>query len=197
MVPTEYCIFQNYDLQSPIKGRAVIVKNVIYDDETNMQKRGNAEWDAYRLHDVLKKLRFDVKMYVNQTYEVNVTGCNIFSYSIYVCRDVFFFEKRCTMHASAQCGDCNWHGPFSICSSTDKQRICINTQLESSKKQLKLDACVPKSNSFEQYAITCDVIAYHFVHFFSIWVIHKCIHTFNKKNMADIICYHKKRGVKK
>ena len=50
----------------------MIVKNVIYDDETNMQKRGNAEWDAYRLHDVLKKLRFDVKMYVNQTYEVSV-----------------------------------------------------------------------------------------------------------------------------
>ena len=66
-------IFQNYDLQSPIKGRAVIVKNVIYDDETNMQKRNNAEWDAYRLHDVLKKLRFDVKMYVNQTYEVSVS----------------------------------------------------------------------------------------------------------------------------
>ena len=63
---------------------------------------------------------------------------------------------------------------FRIGSSTDKQRICVNTQLKSSKKQLKLNACVPKSNSFERYAITCDVIAYHLVHFFSIWVIHKC-----------------------
>ena len=42
------------------------------------------------------------------------------------------------------------------------------------QKQLKLNACVPKSNSFEQYEITCDVIAYHLVHFFSVWVIHKC-----------------------
>ena len=60
----------------------------------------------------------------------------------------------------------NWIG---LSSSTDKQSICVNTQLKSSKKQLKLDACIPKSNSFEQYAITCDVIAYHLVHFFSIW----------------------------
>ena len=57
-------------------------------------------------------------------------------------------------------------------SSKDKQRICVNTQLKSPKKQLKLNA--PKSNSFERYAITCDVIVYHLAHFFSIWVIHKC-----------------------
>ena len=59
-------------------------------------------------------------------------------------------------------------------SSTDKQRLCVNTQLKSSEKQLKLIACVPKSNSFERYAITCVAIAYYLVHFFSIWVIHKC-----------------------
>ena len=56
-------------------------------------------------------------------------------------------------------------------SSLDKQRICVNTQLKSSKKQLKLNVCVPKSNSVDRYAITCDVIAYHLVHFVSICVI--------------------------
>ena len=61
------------------------------------------------------------------------------------------------------------------CSSTlDKQRICVNTQLKSSKKQLKRIVYVPKSNSNDRYAITCDVIAYHLVHFISIWVINKC-----------------------
>ena len=34
--------------------------------------------------------------------------------------------------------------------------------------------CVPKSNSNDQYAITCDVIAYHLVHFVSIRLIYKC-----------------------
>ena len=34
--------------------------------------------------------------------------------------------------------------------------------------------CVPKSNSNDRYAITCDVIAYNLVHFVSIWVINKC-----------------------
>ena len=34
--------------------------------------------------------------------------------------------------------------------------------------------CVPKSNSNDRYAITCDVIAYHLVHFVSIWLINKC-----------------------
>ena len=34
--------------------------------------------------------------------------------------------------------------------------------------------CIPKSNSNDQYAITCDVIAYHLVHFVSVWVINKC-----------------------
>ena len=61
-----------------------------------------------------------------------------------------------------------------ICSSLDKQRICVNTQLKSSKKQLKLNVWVPKSNSVYQYAITCDVIAYRLVHFVSICVIYKC-----------------------
>ena len=34
--------------------------------------------------------------------------------------------------------------------------------------------CIPKSNSIDRYAITCGVIAYHLVHFVSIWVINKC-----------------------
>ena len=59
-------------------------------------------------------------------------------------------------------------------STLDKQRICVNTQLKSSKKQLKRNVCVPKSNSNDRYAITCNVIAYHLVHFVSIWVINKC-----------------------
>ena len=59
-------------------------------------------------------------------------------------------------------------------STLDKQRICVNTQLKSSKKQLKLNVCVPKSNSNDWYAITCDVIAYRLVHLVSIWVINKC-----------------------
>ena len=59
-------------------------------------------------------------------------------------------------------------------STLDKQRICANTQLKSSKKQLKLNVCVPKSNSNDRYAITCDVIAYHLVHFVSIRLINKC-----------------------
>ena len=59
-------------------------------------------------------------------------------------------------------------------STLDKQRICVYTQLKSSKKQLKLNVCVPKSNSNDRYAITCDVIAYHLVHFVSIRLINKC-----------------------
>ena len=57
-------------------------------------------------------------------------------------------------------------------STLDKQRICVNTQLKSSKKQLNV--WVPKSNSNDQYAITCDVIGYHSVHFVSIRLINKC-----------------------
>ena len=34
--------------------------------------------------------------------------------------------------------------------------------------------CVPKSNSNDRYAITCDVIAYHLAHFVSIRLINKC-----------------------
>ena len=59
-------------------------------------------------------------------------------------------------------------------STLDKQRICVNTQLKSSKKQLKWNLCVPKSNSNDRYAITCNVIAYHLVHFVSIRLINKC-----------------------
>ena len=59
-------------------------------------------------------------------------------------------------------------------STLDKQRICVNTQLKSSKKQLKWNVCVPKSNSNDRYAITCDVIAYHLVHCVSIRLINKC-----------------------
>ena len=59
-------------------------------------------------------------------------------------------------------------------STLDKQLICVNTQLKSWKKQLKWNVFVPKSNSNDQYAIPCDVIAYHLVHFVSIWVINKC-----------------------
>ena len=61
-----------------------------------------------------------------------------------------------------------------IISTLDKQRICVNTQLKLSKKQLKWNVCVPKSNSNDRYAITCDVIAYHLVHFVSIRLINKC-----------------------
>ena len=34
--------------------------------------------------------------------------------------------------------------------------------------------CIPKSNSNDRYAITCNVIAYHLVHFVSIRLINKC-----------------------
>ena len=59
-------------------------------------------------------------------------------------------------------------------SSLDKQCICVNRQLKSSKKQFKLNVYVPKSNSAIRYAITCNVIAYYLVHFLSVWVINKC-----------------------
>ena len=69
------------------------------------------------------------------------------------------------------------HHLIQICHKTstlDKQCICVNTQLKSSKKQLKWNVCVLKSNSNHWYAITCDVIAYHLVHFVSIRLINKC-----------------------
>ena len=63
----------------------------------------------------------------------------------------------------------------SWCLSTlDKQCICVNTQLKSSKKQLKWNMCMPISNSNDGYAITCEFIAYHLVHFVSIRLIKKC-----------------------
>ena len=34
--------------------------------------------------------------------------------------------------------------------------------------------CIPISNSNDRYAITCNAVAYHLVHFVSIWVINKC-----------------------
>ena len=83
----------------------------------------------------------------------------------------YFSTKTCVV--DTQNNLLNEH-PKQIFSSLDKQHICINLQLKSSKKQLNLNVCVPKSNSIEQYAITCDVIAYHLVHFVSIWVINKC-----------------------
>ena len=42
------------------------------------------------------------------------------------------------------------------------------------KKQLKSNVCIPKSNSNDWYAMPFKVIAYHLVHFNSIWVINKC-----------------------
>ena len=64
-------------------------------------------------------------------------------------------------------------GQNHLSSTLDKQSICVNTQLKSSKKQLKWNVCLPKCNSNYRYAITCDVIAYHLVHFVYIWVINK------------------------
>lgn len=58
---------QVYDLQSSVKGRAVIVKNITYEDHTDLKQRSNADGDAYRLQDALKRLRFTVKQYVNQS----------------------------------------------------------------------------------------------------------------------------------
>lgn len=58
-----------YDMSSPVKGRAVIVKNINYEEETHLIKRTSADWDTFRLADVLKRLRFDVKQHVNQTAE--------------------------------------------------------------------------------------------------------------------------------
>ena len=56
-------------------------------------------------------------------------------------------------------------------SSIDKQRIFVNMQLKSSKKQL--NACMPKSNlpvGMQLHAMSlCNL-----VHFVSISVIHKC-----------------------
>ena len=69
---------------------------------------------------------------------------------------------------------CAPHHSSTRYSTLDKQRICVNRQLKSSKKQLKLNVCVPKSNSNDRYAITCNVIAYHLVHFVSIRLINKC-----------------------
>ena len=54
-------------------------------------------------------------------------------------------------------------------SSLVKQSICVNTQLKSSKKQLKLNVCVPKSNSAVWY-----FMRFHCVPFRSIWVINEC-----------------------
>ena len=67
---TCFLIFKVYDLQSSVKGRAVIVKNISYEDHTNLKQRSNADWDAYRLENSLKRLRFKVKQYVNQSAEV-------------------------------------------------------------------------------------------------------------------------------
>ena len=82
------------------------------------------------------------------------------------------FHKVCTIIHYQICAlGINW---LSMFSTLDKQRICVNTQLNSSKKQIKWNVCVPKRNYKDRYAITCDVIAYHLVHFVSIWLINKC-----------------------
>ena len=66
-------------------------------------------------------------------------------------------------------------GQFSFkTSGLDRQHICVNMQLKSSENLLKLNVCVLKSYSTDGYAITCDVTAYHLVHFVSVWVINKC-----------------------
>ena len=46
---------------------------------------------------------------------------------------------------------------------------------------------VLKSNSNDRYAITCDVITYHLVHFVSIWVINKC--------QSGIDFFYKRRNI--
>ena len=45
-------------------------------------------------------------------------------------------------------------------STLDKQRICVYTQLKSSKKQFKLNVCILKSNSVDRYAITCHCVPF-------------------------------------
>ena len=79
------------------------------------------------------------------------------------------------------CGPWWWHFYWtsslfwiSTSSTLDKKCSCINTQLKSSKKQLKWNVCVPKNNSNDRCAITCDVIAYHLVHYVFIRLINKC-----------------------
>ena len=41
------------------------------------------------------------------------------------------------------------------------------------EKQSKLSACLLKLKSVDQYAITCDITAYHWSISFPFWVIHK------------------------
>ena len=65
-------------------------------------------------------------------------------------------------------------------------RVCFNVEdmsyldkqrkyaIKILKKAIKINVCVPKSNSKDRYAIACDVTAYHLVYFVSIWVIYKC-----------------------
>lgn len=48
----------------------MVIKNITYEESTGMKQRNSADWDAYRLVDILKRLRFNVKQYVNQTKEV-------------------------------------------------------------------------------------------------------------------------------
>lgn len=58
-----------YDLPASVKGRAVIVKNIIYEEETQLMKRGRADMDTYKLENTLKKLRYRVKQHTDQTAE--------------------------------------------------------------------------------------------------------------------------------
>ena len=67
-----YNNLQVYDMQSSVKGRAVIIKNFIYEEDTKLKQRSNVDCDAYRLENSLKRLRFKVKQYVNQSAEVSI-----------------------------------------------------------------------------------------------------------------------------
>ena len=73
--PGPECVLsQVYDLPASVKGRAVIVKNIIYEEETQLMKRGRADMDTYKLENTLKKLRYRVKQHTDQTAEVSVCG---------------------------------------------------------------------------------------------------------------------------
>ena len=58
-------------------------------------------------------------------------------------------------------------GTLSDCSSLDKQHICINTQLKSSRKAIKIK-CVRTEKQF------CRIVCNYAYHLVSICVISKC-----------------------
>ena len=83
------------------------------------------------------------------------------------CKPIWTDQTESVLYTFMRNRNCDGGRLAPVLSTLDKQRICVNTQLKSSKKQLKWKVCVPKSNSNERYAITCDVIAYCLVHFVS------------------------------